>query len=246
VRPCGSCSRSWRRPVLTGVASAASADRVVISPGHVLALTRSGSGCRLPVGPVRRPVAAFVRGGHCYVFAPSGSALPTYAFRPGSVQEFALGGRGLVVQLPGGRIEVHGGRRVRVFSIPPRARMLDYAENTLLYRIGNTLRGRFLWSGKDGVLRDAQLGALESSGLSYAEGYRVGSLAWGDGGRADQPARVGRARAGRPVSPRDCPRDAGPGRRRRRRARPQAARAREWIRPWGRCRRPTPARRRAA
>ena len=49
---------------------------------------------------------------------------------------------GLVVQLPGGRIEVHNGRHVHMFSIPPQAKMLDYAENTLLYRIGNTLHGR--------------------------------------------------------------------------------------------------------
>jgi hypothetical protein len=48
----------------------------------------------------------------------------------------------LVVQLPGGRIEVHNGRHVHVFSIPPQAKMLDYGENTLLYRIGNTLHGR--------------------------------------------------------------------------------------------------------
>jgi hypothetical protein len=37
--------------VLTGVASAASADRVVISPGSVLALTRSGSDVAFLSGP---------------------------------------------------------------------------------------------------------------------------------------------------------------------------------------------------
>jgi hypothetical protein len=122
-------------------------------------------------------VAVFVRGGRCYVLSPRGAVLQTYRFRPGAVQEFALGGGGLVVQLPGGRIEVQNGRHVHVFSIPPQAKMLDYAENTLLYRIGNTLHGRLLWSGKDGVLRHAKLGVLESNGLSYAAGNKVGSIA---------------------------------------------------------------------
>ena len=125
-----------------------------------------------------RQVAVFVRGGRCYVFGPGGALLRTYTFRPGAVQEFALGGRGLVVQLPGGRIEVHNGRRVRVFSIPPQAKMLDYAGNILLYRIGGMLRGRFLFSGKDGALRRATFGAVETNGLSYAIGARVGSIAW--------------------------------------------------------------------
>ena len=137
------------------------------APGQVTNMTSYG-----------RQVAVFVRGGHCYVLGPSGAVLQTYTFRPGAVQEFALGGRGLVVQLTGGRIEVHNGRRVQAFSIPRQGRMLDYAENTLLYRIGSTLRGRFLWSGKDGVLRRARLGALESSGLTYAQDRRVGSIAW--------------------------------------------------------------------
>src|SRR4051794_19937255 len=35
-------------------------------------------------------VAVFVRGGRCYVLAPSGAVLQTYSFPPGQVQEFAL------------------------------------------------------------------------------------------------------------------------------------------------------------
>jgi hypothetical protein len=120
----------------------------------------------------------FVRGGHCYVLSPSGAVLQTYVFRPGAVQEFALGGRGLVVQLPGGRIEVHNGRRIQVFSIPAQAKMLDYAGNILLYKLGGNLRGRFLFSGKDGALRQATYGTVETNGLSYATGNKVGSIAW--------------------------------------------------------------------
>jgi hypothetical protein len=137
------------------------------APGKVTNLTSYGS-----------QVAVFVRGGKCYVLSPRGAVLQTYRFRPGAVQEFALGGRGLVVQLSGGKIEVHSGARVQRFSIPPQAKMLDYAGNILLYRLGGTLRGRFLFSGKDKALRAALFGAVETNGLSYALGSRIGSIAW--------------------------------------------------------------------
>ena len=137
------------------------------APGPVTNMTSYG-----------QQVAVFVRGGRCFVLGPSGTVMQTYTFRPGAVQQFALGGRGLVVQLPGGRIEVHNGRRVRVFSIPRQAKMLDYAGNILLYKLGATLRGRFLFSGKDGALRRATFGAVETNGLSYAAGNKVGSIAW--------------------------------------------------------------------
>src|SRR5581483_8422675 len=104
------------------------------APGPVTNLTAYGS-----------EVAVFVRGGHCFVLSPSGAVAQSYSFAPGSVQQFALGGRGLVVQLPGGRIEVRRGASVHRFSISPQARMLDYAGNILLYRIGDAVHGRFLW-----------------------------------------------------------------------------------------------------
>ena len=138
-----------------------------LAPGEVTNLTSYG-----------QQVGVFVRGVRCYVLGPRGGVLQTYTFPSGAVQEFALGGRGLVVQLPGGKIEVHNGGRVQRFSIPARAKMLDYAGNILLYRLGGTLRGRFLFSGKDRALRTALFGAVETSGLSYAQVYRVGSIAW--------------------------------------------------------------------
>jgi hypothetical protein len=137
------------------------------APGPVTNLTSYG-----------QQVAVFVRGGHCYVLSRSSAVLQTYVFRPGAVQEFALGGRGLVVQLAGGRIEVHNGRRIQVFSIPAQAKMLDYAGNILLYKLGRNLRGRFLFSGKDGALRQATYGSVETNGLSYATVNKVGSIAW--------------------------------------------------------------------
>src|SRR5581483_1952713 len=137
------------------------------APGQVTNLTAYGS-----------EVAVFVRGGRCFVLESSGAVAHTYAFRPGSVQQFALGGRGLVVQLPGGRIEVRRGASIHRFSISPQARMLDYAGNILLYRIGNSVHGRFLWTGKDRVVRHATLAVVETNGMSYARGDRVYSIAW--------------------------------------------------------------------
>ena len=51
-------------------------------------------------------VAVFVEGGRCFLLSPSGTVRRTYTFRRGAVQEFALGGIGLLVQLPRGRVEM--------------------------------------------------------------------------------------------------------------------------------------------
>ena len=88
-------------------------------------------------------VAAFVVGGRCFVLSPAGAVRQTYTFAPGSVQEFALAGVGLVVQLTGGRVEIRRGRLVvRRPRLPVGARMLDYAEGILLYRLGLQIRAR--------------------------------------------------------------------------------------------------------
>jgi hypothetical protein len=122
-------------------------------------------------------VAVFVKGGKCFVLSPGGAVLQTYSFRPGAVQEFALAGVGLVVQLAGGRVEIHRGASVRTVMLPAAARMLDYAEGIILYRLGAQVRGRRVADGKDALLRTAPLAVLEHNGLSYAVGRRVASVA---------------------------------------------------------------------
>jgi hypothetical protein len=123
-------------------------------------------------------VAAFVAGGRCYVLSPAGSVQHTYTFAPGSVQEFALAGVGLVVQLAGGPVEIRRGAAVvRTSRLPPGARMLDYAEGILLYRLGLQVRARRVSTGKDRLLRRAGYAVLEHNGLSYAIGRRVASVA---------------------------------------------------------------------
>jgi hypothetical protein len=112
------------------------------------------------------------------VLSPAGVVRQTYVFAPGSVQEFALAGVGLVVQLTGGRVEIRRGASVvRTLRLPTGARMLDYAEGILLYKRGTQIRARRVSTGKDALLRRATYAVLEHNGLSYAVGRRVSSVA---------------------------------------------------------------------
>ncbi len=123
-------------------------------------------------------VAAFVAGGRCFVLSPAGNVRQTFTFAPGSVQEFALAGAGLVVQLSDGRVDIRRGSAVvRTLRLPPGARMLDYAEGILLYKLGAQIRGRRVSTGRDRLLRRAAYAVLEHNGLSYAVGRRVSSVA---------------------------------------------------------------------
>jgi hypothetical protein len=122
-------------------------------------------------------VAVFVKGGKCYVLSATGTVLQTYAFPPGAVQEFALAGTGLVVQLPGGKVEIHNGPSVRTVALPASGRMLDFAEGIVLYKVGPQVRARRVSTGKDALLRSASLAVLEHNGLSYATGRKVSSVA---------------------------------------------------------------------
>jgi hypothetical protein len=123
-------------------------------------------------------VAAFIVGGRCFVLSPAGVVRQTYVFAPGSVQEFGLAGMGLVVQLTGGRVEIRRGASVvRTLRLPTGARMLDYAEGILLYKLGTQIRARRVSTGKDAFLRRATYAVLEHNGLSYAVGRRVSSVA---------------------------------------------------------------------
>jgi hypothetical protein len=124
-----------------------------------------------------RQVAVFVAGGRCFVLSPGGAVQQTYTFPPGAVQEFALAGAGLVVQLSGGTIQIRKGAAVKKLRIPPSAHMLDFAESILVYKLGDQIRARRMASGKDVLLRHGSLAQLEHNGLTYAVGKRVYSIA---------------------------------------------------------------------
>ena len=83
----------------------------------------------------------------------------------------------LVVQLPGGKIEIHNGASVQTLTLPPSARMLDIAEGILLYQLGDQIRARRVATGKDALLHHGSAAQLEHNGLTYAVGKRVHSVA---------------------------------------------------------------------
>lgn len=127
-------------------------------------------------------VAVFVEGGRCFLLSPSGAVQRVYTFPPGAVQEFALARVGLVVQLPGARVQIlRGGAVVKQLTLPVGARMRDFAEGILLYSLRSQIRGRIVTRGRDVLLRiagsQAPLAQLEHNGLSYAVGRRVFSVA---------------------------------------------------------------------
>ena len=66
------------------------------------------------------------------------------------------------------------GQKASGLSVP---RMLDYAEDILLYRLGTQIRGRRVSTGRDRLLRRATFAVLEHNGLSYAVARRVSSVA---------------------------------------------------------------------
>src|SRR5262245_29048112 len=123
-------------------------------------------------------VAAFVAGGKCYVLPPTGVVVGTYTFPPGAVQEFALAGVGLVVQRPHGKVEIHKGASVKKVQLPDKARMLDFMNGFVLYKLGTQIRARRIATGKDALIRHGTFAVLEPSGMSYAVGRKVFSIAW--------------------------------------------------------------------
>jgi hypothetical protein len=140
------------------------------APADVNALTSYGS-----------QVAVFMSGGRAVVLSPGGSVTTSLTFPPGAVA-FRLAAVGLVVQLPKGVVQIRkGAALVKSLTLPAGAQMLDYAEGILLYSLGTQVRGVRVGTGKDVLLRDVHrkpvLAQLEHSGLTYAIGKKVYSVA---------------------------------------------------------------------
>jgi hypothetical protein len=129
-------------------------------------------------------VAVFMSGGHVSVLSSSGAVVSTSTFPLGAVT-FRLGGIDVLAQLGNGVVQIRRGPAlVRSLTLPAGARMLDYAEGILVYSLGSQIRGRKIATGRDGLIRDTHqdpvLAQLEPSGLSYAAGRRVYSVAMAD------------------------------------------------------------------
>jgi hypothetical protein len=116
-------------------------------------------------------VAVLTRGGTLVLLSQSGAVVRTHTYAPASVTAIQLAGIGLVLQE--GRALFDG-----TFRLPPGARMLDYAQGRVLYRIGRTV---YTWRVATGV-RARLLPpfptartpvALDVHGLAWATGRSV-------------------------------------------------------------------------
>jgi hypothetical protein len=140
------------------------------APAQVNALSASGG-----------RVAVYMSGGKAVVLSGTGAVASSSAFPLGAIA-FRLAPVGLVVQLPLGAVQVRrGAALVRTLTLPSGALMLDYANGMLLYSRGTQIRAVRVATRKDVLLRDPRtkpvLAQLEPSGLSYAAGRRVSSVA---------------------------------------------------------------------
>ena len=143
------------------------------APADVRAIT-SGA------GPYGWSVAALLANGDVTVLDGSGLAAKTYAFGSTPVRWIGLAPAGLLVQVPGARVEIHRGAATRTVQLKANAIVLDYAEGRLLYRVAQTFWLRDVASGTDtqllhGSRRQPVVAALDTHGLAWAQG---GSVNW--------------------------------------------------------------------
>ncbi len=129
-------------------------------------------------GPYGWRVAALLATGEVSVLDGGGSFVKTYPFPPGAVRWIRLAPGGLVVQVPGAKVEIHRGATTRVVQLKPNAIALDYAEGRILYRVGQTFWLRYVSSGVDtellqGSRRHPVAPVLDTHGLAWAQGTMV-------------------------------------------------------------------------
>ena len=129
-------------------------------------------------GPYGWRVAALLARGEVSVFDGRGSVATTYPFPPGAVRWLRLAPAGLVVQVPGAKVEIHRGTATRTVQLKQNAIVLDYAEGRILYRVGQTFWLRQVSTGVDTVLlqgsrRHAITAVLDTHGLVWSQGSSV-------------------------------------------------------------------------
>ena len=105
----------------------------------------------------------------------AGAVARTYAFAPGAVRWIGLAPAGLVVQLPGAKVEIHRGAATRTVQLKPNAIVLDYAEGRILYRVGQTFWLRHVGVGHGhqllrGRAQHPIVATLDTHGLAWTQG----------------------------------------------------------------------------
>jgi len=129
-------------------------------------------------GPYGWTVAALLASGDVAVLDGSGAPARTYTFPPGQAHWIGLAPAGLLVELPGAKVEILRGAATRVVQLPVNGIALDYAEGRLLYRVGQSFRLRQVATGTDvqllqGSRRRPIAAALDTHGLTWAQGTTV-------------------------------------------------------------------------
>ena len=141
------------------------------APSEVRAIT-SGA------GPFGWTVAALLDTGEVVILDAQGSVARTYDFDPGEVRWLALAPAGLLVQVVGATVEIHRGDAMRTVELRPNGIALDYADGSLLYRVGQTFWLRGVGQGNETLLLQASRkrpieAALDAHGLAWTQGTQV-------------------------------------------------------------------------
>ena len=129
-------------------------------------------------GPYGWRVAALLDTGEVTLLDGFGRVAKTYPFPQGDVSWIGVGPSGLVVQRPGAVVEIHRGAAIRTVQLRPSAIALDYADERILYRVGQSFWLRNLTTGADtqllqGSRKQPTLATLDPHGLVWTESTRV-------------------------------------------------------------------------
>jgi len=141
------------------------------APSEVRAVT-SGE------GPGGWSVAALLADGDVAVLDRTGHVAQTYAFPAGAVRWIGLAPRGLLVQLPGAKVQILHGASTASVQLKPNAIVLDFAEGRILYRVAQSFWLRHVGSGTDTLLlqgsrRQPITATLDTHGLAWSQGQSV-------------------------------------------------------------------------
>jgi hypothetical protein len=129
-------------------------------------------------GPYGWSVAVLLATGEVVVLDRYGAEAQRYAFPAGVVRWIGLSSAGLLVQVGGGRVEIHRGAALQAVQLPANAIALDYAQGRLLYRVGQSFTLRTVASSADtpllkGSKKHPVTAALDAHGLAWAQGAGV-------------------------------------------------------------------------
>jgi hypothetical protein len=103
-----------------------------------------------------------------------GSLAWSVDYPPGAVKAIALAPAGMIAQLPD-TVEIRTPTGMRSVLLPAGAVMTDFAEGTILYRLGNTAHFLYAATGKDalvltGTAKTPLVATLDTHGFAWGRG----------------------------------------------------------------------------